>query len=358
MLTEDRELIESLVSDGDSNRDANDLGAAKISYLKALDEFERIEKDGISETSDEDKKLKQRILENIAAIDVKLAVKHKEQGMAALESGDYALAIEELEAAIELASDEDVRFLEECKKHLDVARVKERDRKVKQAVTPYVTRGDEFREEGNYAEAVLEYSEAQKLLAGFPPNHRYVVYVTNALKDCRRSLIRPYLRSIYNAVSEGKYKKAYSILQRVFLLVYEKDFVYRAFFERMKEDILKNLSREEIEEEEVDTPEEWAKAIKDYEEALELYTSYTDVDPLGPAYTSGNIYEDRFIQSRRKLAILYRQRGDRLRDQANIRKAIKNYKEALKLFPRSDKGFHDTFREMKKLRAQLTHKAG
>jgi exonuclease VII small subunit len=36
-----------------------------------------------------------------------------------------------------------------------------------------------------------------------------------------------------------------------------------------------------------------------------------------------------------------------------VEKAIKNYKEAIRLLPRADKAFHDAFREMKKLRAQI-----
>ena len=360
MIKEDRQLIESHINEGEINREAGDFGSAKISYEKALDEFHRIqEESGDSKfPSGEAEELKKQILEHLAEVNTKLSFKHKELGLAALESKDFPRAIDELEEAIDLGSENDIKFLEECKKFLDAARIKDRDQKIYSEVSSFVSRGDEFKESGNYGEAVLEYQEALKALAGLPADHRFVAYIQTVLRDCRRSLIRPYLRNIYDAVSNEKYRKAYRILQNVFLLIDEKDFPYRAFFDRMKEDIVPPLSKEDIVEEDNEAPETWGIAIKDYEEALDLYSSYTVSDPLSPVYTSGNIYEDRFLKSRRNLASLYRKRADKLRENADIRKALKNYKEALKLFPRADKEFHDTFREMKRLRAQLTHKEG
>ena len=88
--------------------------------------------------------------------------------------------------------------------------------------------------------------------------------------------------------------------------------------------------------------------------ALDLYSSFTITDPLSPAYTGVNVFEDRFFNSRKKLGHLYKTRADKLRDQAKLEKAMRNYKEALKLLPRSDKLFHEAFRELKKLRGQIS----
>ena len=108
--------------------------------------------------------------------------------------------------------------------------------------------------------------------------------------------------------------------------------------------------------EEVENSGEWDAAIKDYEEALDLYSSFSATDPLAPAYSASNIYEDRFLESKKKLGMLYKQRADSYRDSGKTEKAIKNYKEALKLLPRSEKVFHDSFEEIKKLRTSLPTK--
>ena len=47
-------------------------------------------------------------------------------------------------------------------------------------------------------------------------------------------------------------------------------------------------------------------------------------------------------------------RADRLRNNGKIEKAIHNYKEAIKLLPKTDKLFFEAFSEMKKLRIQVT----
>lgn len=356
MLLEDRQLIESIIAEGDANRDAEDLGAAKQNYLKALEELDRIKDEpGGSEMSPEDQALVKKIHNEIGLIDVKLAAKHKEIGIAAFESKDYTRAIDELEEAINLASENDLSFLEEVKKVLDKARLKDRDQKIFEEVSPFVSRGDDFRKSGNHAEGMLEYQEAAKILSGMPVDHRFLTYVKDALRDCRRNLVRPYLTKIYRASTQGKFRKAYQILQRVMILVDEKDAIYRAFLDQIKADLSPNLTKEEIEEDEAN-PETWDNAVAEYEEALNLYSSYSVTDPFAPAYTSGNVYEDRFLKSRRNLADLYRKRAEKLAETAQIQKALRNYKEALKLYPRADRLFHETFRAMKRLRAQLTGK--
>lgn len=356
MLLEDQETIHAYIADGDSCREAGDWGSAKVGYLKALEELERgvAVASGGDELTGDEKTIRGKILEKIAAIDVHLAFNHRELGKSSLKSKDYSRAVEELEEAINLGSEADVEFLESVKMDLDLARKKELDRKVYKELTPFVIRGDDFLESGNFAEAILEYQESLKFLVGLPENHRFSTYVHEALLECRRNLIRPYLSRVYWASQKGFHRKAFEILQRVFILLDDQDQMYRGFLEIIRDDLKAKLTPEEIEEDEVEAPDAWEEAVKDYEEALGLYSSFTQVDPLSPVYADTNVYEDRFLNSRRKLADLYRKRGDRLRNDAKIEKAIKNYKEALKLYPRGDRSFHNTFKELKKLRAQLT----
>lgn len=358
MNIESRQLIEALQADGDNRREAGDWGAAKAAYGKALEEFERIGEDDteMPMTSD-DQTLKKEIEAHMVEVDAKLARAHFEWGKTASENRDWQRALDELETATELAGDDDVAFLEQIKPLLDKARVKVRDRQIYGEITPLVERGDSFRRAENFGEAILEYQEALKSLAGLPVDHRYVEYVRGALRECRRHLVKPYLARIHRASQAGRDRQAFALLKRAQLLIDDNDLIYRAFIDQIGEGIAAKLStkdRKEIEEgDEGESAEAWSKAVAEYEEALDLYSSFTQTDPLSPVYTNANSYEDKFVQSRRKLAMLYRQRGDRFRDKAQFDKAIRQYREALKLFPRSDKAFHDTFREMKKLRAQI-----
>jgi tetratricopeptide (TPR) repeat protein len=358
MLTEDRELIESYLADGDSCRETGDWGSAKVSFLKALEELKRVAETASDPeaTIGEHKELKSKILEKMAGIDVKLAFTHLELGRSALKSRDFSRAVEELEEAIELASETDIEFMESVKKDLSVAQEKERDQRIYKEITPFVKRGDEFRESGNFGEAILEYQEALRFLPGLPVTHRFHQYIEENLTICRRSLIRPYLSRIYWATHRGANKKAFEILQRVMMLIDEKDMIYRSFLELLRDEVKAKLKPEALEEDDLESPDDWERAVKDYDEALNLYSSFSAVDPLSPVYSGTNVYEDRFMNSRRKLADLYRKRGDRLRNDAKIEKAVKNYKEALKLYPRGCQDFHDTFRQLKRLRAQITAK--
>ncbi len=354
MNAETRQLIESYKNDGDACQENQEWGSARIAYEKALEEFDRIESEEEYElVTADDKALRAQIEEALGKVTFRLAQNHREWGLAALKSKDYARAVEEFEEAIELTGEDNLPFLEEVKKLLDKARLKNRDHNLHEELTPSVQRGDDFRRAGNYAEAILEYQEALKAIAGLPPEHRFVRYLREALQECRRQLIKPYLVRIHRAVHAGKPAHAHNLLKRAMLLLDENDLVYRAFLTQIRDSIPAPAPAEAEESDEVESPETWAKAIRDYEEALDLYSSFTLNDPLSPAYTGVNIYEDKFISARRNLANLYKGRGDRFRDQLKLEKAIRSYKEALKLYPRSDKLFHDTFREMKKLRAQL-----
>ena len=75
---------------------------------------------------------------------------------------------------------------------------------------------------------------------------------------------------------------------------------------------------------------------------------------IGASLDIFNIYEDKFAESRRRLGRLYKMRADRLRNNGKVEKAIHNYKEAIKLLPKTDKLFYEAFNEMKKLRVQVT----
>lgn len=355
MNDETKQVIESYKNDGDTHLENQEWGQAKMAFEKALEEFTRIESEEEYEliTAD-DKILRQGVEKGLETACASLAKAHLEWGRSAMKSKEFERAVEELEEAMNLASETDVAFMEEVKQLLDKAKIKNRDHSLHQELAPFVERGDDFRHAGNHAEAILEYQEALKGISGLPTGHRFVEYIRDALKECRRHLIKPYLGRIHRAIQAGRLSHANSILKRALLLLDEQDYVYRAFFTQIRESIASRLPKSEVEEaEEFETPETWAAAVRDYEEALDLYSSFTLNDPLSPAYTGTNIYEDKFLASRRNLANLYKNRGDHFRDQAQIEKAIRNYKEALKLYPRSDRLFHETFREMKKLRVQL-----
>ena len=359
MNKEQREAIEAFVTDAQASRDAEDWGAAKLSYLKALEEFDRLEREEDAVITETDLDFRKKLQADLTEIDNRLAVRHRETAKAAMKAKDYTLAVDEFEEAIELSADTNIPFLEEVKKELDRARIKERDARIFKTITPSVARGDDFFREGNYGEAILEYQEALNQCAGLPPQHRFVTYIHEAIRESRRQLVRPYLARAGRALNANRGRLAYKILQRAQLLIADDDPLYRAFVKGIEERVARNLSKEDLEEaiEEADAGENWAEAIKDYEEALSLYSSYTVNDPLAPAYQENNIYSDRFLASRRKLATLYFKRAERLKERVELKKAIRNFKEALKLFPRSDKEFHTTFRMIKQLRAQLFEKA-
>ncbi|GAB4277469.1 MAG: hypothetical protein Kow0029_20150 [Candidatus Rifleibacteriota bacterium] len=355
MNSENNQVIQSYIEEGDEKKKNSEWGSAKISYLQALEEFNAMrEIDPDSPLTPEEAEFIKQIEARLEEVNEHLARIHKEKGLAALKNKVYQVAIEEFEEAIRLAKDDDIEFLEEIKSLLDKAKAKQQDHLLYIELTPFVERGDNFRKSGNFAEAVLEYHEAMKKIANLPESHRFVKYIKENLTECKRSLIRPYLAKIHKACHAGKFAQASILLKRARLLLDQNDSVYNAFLEQLSEKIRLNLKEEEIADaEEFESSEVWEEAVKDYEEALALYSSFTVTDPLAPAYTGVNVYEDKFIDARRKLGKLYKNRADKLRDLGKIEKAIKNYKEAIRLLPRSDKNFHESFREMKKLRAQI-----
>jgi tetratricopeptide (TPR) repeat protein len=353
------QVIKSYISDGDARKGASEWGAAKICYLKAAEEFSSIrEMDPNSPLSPELVALQKTLDEKIGEVDEHLAATHLEKGRAALNNKAWQIAIDELEEATRLAKDENISFLEDVKGLLDKARVKHRDHLLHLELTPYVERGDDFKKSGNFGEAILEYQAALKIVAALPETHKFVAYIRVALTECRRSIIRPYLARIHRACHAGKFSQAAALLKRAQLLLDSRDNIYHAFLEQLREKIALNVKEEDAADaEEFFAPEVWEQAVKDYEEALDLYSSFTVTDPFAPAYTGVNVFEDKFLDSRRKLGKLYKSRADKLRDQAKVEKAIRNYKEALRLLPRSDKMFHEAFKEMKKLRAQIAEPA-
>ncbi|OGK11036.1 MAG: hypothetical protein A2W80_12670 [Candidatus Riflebacteria bacterium GWC2_50_8] len=355
MNSEKYREIQAHVNDGDARRNVGEWGEAKISYLKAIEEFNAIrEIDPDAPMTAEQVDLQKTINGRIEDVNSHLASVHLDKGKAALGNKAWQIAIDELEEATRLAKDDNIAFLEEVKVLLDKSRNGHRDATLRHELTPFVDRGDDFKRSGNYGEAILEFQEAAKKAAGLPEGHKYVVYIKNSLTECRRSIIRPYLSKISKACHAGKFAMASGFLKRAQLLLDTTDNVYHAFLEQLKEKIQLNLKEDEfVETEEFEAPEVWEKAVKDYEEALDLYSSFTVTDPFAPAYTGVNVFEDKFVDSRRKLGKLYKTRADRLRDQAKVEKAIRNYKEAIRLLPRSDKLFHEAFKEMKKLRAQI-----
>ena len=355
MNNENNEVIQSYIMDGDAKKDASDWGAAKISYLQAQEELNAIQE------IDPDRPLTAEMLESqkkieqcLEEVNDKLAYMHRDKGVAALDNKVYQVAIEEFEEATRLAKEDSVKFLEEIKQLMDKAKAKQQDHLLHLELTPFVERGDNFRKSANYAEAILEYQAAMKKIVNLPDDHRFTRYIRENLTECKRSLIRPYLAKVHKAVHAQNFAHAASMLKRAQLLLDNHDKVYNAFLEQISDKITPHLKKEDVVEmEEFESPEIWETAIKDYEEALDLYSSFTVTDPFAPAYTGVNVYEDKFLDSRRKLGNLYKTRADKLNEMGKVEKAIKNYKEAIRLLPRSDKMFHKAFREMKKLRAQI-----
>ncbi|MBF0410061.1 MAG: hypothetical protein HQM10_22145 [Candidatus Riflebacteria bacterium] len=354
MNSEILQKIESYVQDGDSCFGTGDWGGAKVGYLRALEEYQTAEKEGIQIITPEDQKLCADITAKISRSDVKLAAVHADRGESFLKAKEYAQAVDELEEAITLAPENEIEFLEKVKVLLDKAQLKNRDKGVFSRIDPIVKKADDLKEDGNYAEAALEYTEALKISAGLPEEHRYRIYIQEAMTECRRALVRPYLAKVNQAKNAGKFKSAYKILLKAMVLVDEKDSIYQAFLERIVNELKANLPADEAEEmDDSEMAEDWNEAMKEYEEALSLYSSYTAVDPLAPVYCDSNRYEDRFIASRRKLGALYFLRAEKLSERAELTKALKNYKEALKLFPKADSDFHKAFQRIKQLRGKL-----
>jgi hypothetical protein len=344
------EKTESLIKSAESKKAANEWGLARVDYLEAYDLLKKADKS--------DAKIQKYLTDvekELTVVNNELAKLQYQKGKTAVENGLWKIAIDSLEEATRLANIEDVAFLEEIKVWLDKAKVSERDAEIRANAEPFISRGDDFKRNGNYGEAVLEYQAAAKVVENMPENHPYYIYVNNQLLECRRCIARPYLKKAYRAVHAKHFIKASSLLKRALFIVDSKDNIYHDFISKMLEKAEANLSEKELSDSEDNESQElWEKTIKDYEEALNLYSSYTVTDPFAPAYTGVNIYEDKFAESRRRLGRLYKMRADRLRNNGKVEKAIHNYKEAIKLLPKTDKLFFEAFSEMKKLRIQVT----
>lgn len=357
-MNSQNQLIKSLINEGDLMKNNSAWGEAKISYLRALEEFNAMhEIDPDIPLTPEQIEYKKIIDQRLEEVNDHLAQIHKEKGLVAFKNKMFQVAIEEFEEATRLAKDDNLAFLEEVKAYLDKAKIRHRDHMIHLELSPFVNRGDNFRNSGNYAEAILEYQEALKKIVNLPNNHRFVKYIRENLTECKRCLIRPYLAKVHKACHAGKFAQASRLIKRAQLLLDPQDTIYTAFLEQLAEKIRLNLKEKEEDEltdvEEFESSEVWEAAIKDYEEALNLYSSFTATDPFAPAYFGVNIFEDKFIDSRRKLGKLYKTRADKLSQIGKIEKAIKNYKEAIRLLPRTDKLFHEAFKEIKKLRAHI-----
>lgn len=348
-------MISKIAASGDIYRDASEFGLAKNEYEHAI---EALEKQKPEELTEEDKKFLKTLKEKSIEMDEKLAYACYEKGKAAVYSKSWELAIENFEEAIRLASVDNIQFLERAKKQLDKAKAKGLDYKIYQDINSLVERGNDFKNSGNYAEAILEFEDAYKVVKNLPEDHKYVVFVKNEIKECRRNLVRPYLSRIYKAYHKNKFSEAASEMKRALTLIDSSDDIYRKFLESIQNKITSytETESETNDSEEIANSEEWDKAVKDYEEALDLYSSFSVTDPIAPAYSNSNIYEDRFVEAKRNLGILYKKRADTYRDTNKPEKALKNYKEALKLLPRNDKFFHESFEEIKNLRTKLSPK--
>lgn len=352
MKNDTLKAVEHIISLGDAKIESGEYGLAKNEFLSAISALEEIEK-----MSKEEEALLQSVNNKLSQMNEKLALANYEKGKAAVYSKSWDLAIEHFDEAISLSSDDNTDFLERAKKQLNKARAKSDDYKMYLDINSLVERGNDFKESGDFAEAILEYEAAYKVVAGLPKDHKYIVFLKNALTECRRNIVRPYLGKIDKAYHKKKYSIAFGLMKRATNLIDKNDNDYKLFLEKIQEKIMANLDETDIQEsDELENSAAWEKAVKDYDEALDLYSSFVAVDPFAPAYNNANVYEDKFIESRRKLGRLYKARADNYRDQDKIEKAIKNYKEALKLLPRADNLFHEAFKEIKKMRAHIAIK--
>lgn len=347
----DKELqsIKSFIETADAKKEAKAWGVARADYLIALDNLNKFDKQEKSLLS-----LKNKIEDKLVEVNNELAKQQFNRGKSCVEHSLWETAVDALEEATRLADEKEVAFLEEIKTWLDKARVGLRDTGVQRKVSPILARGDDFKRNCNYGEAILEYQAASELLVNLPKDNELVKHVRNQIISCRRSIIRPYLKRAYKAGYKRLYVKAATLLKRAMYLVAADDDIYREFIEQLVKKAESRLSNKEMNEtEDSEGQENWEQAIKDYEEALDLYSSYTVSDPFAPAYNGANVYEDQFVEARRQLGRLYKARADRLRNNGKVEKAIHNYKEAIKLLPKTDRLFQEAFLEMKKLRIQV-----
>lgn len=348
-------MISKISASGDIYRDASEFGLAKNEYEHAIEAIEKMKPE---ELNNEDKAFLKELKDKSIAMNEKLALACYEKGKAAVYSKSWELAIENFEEAIRLASEDNIQFLERAKKQLDKAKAKGLDYRIYLDINSLVERGKDFKDAGNYAEAILEYEDAYKVVANLPEDHKYVVFLKNEIRECRRNLVKPYLARIYKAYHKNKFSEAASEMKRALTLIDASDEIYKRFLESIQSKITSDTENdnEDNDCEEVVDSAEWDKTVKDYEEALDLYSSFSATDPFAPAYGNANVYEEKFVEAKRKLGMLYKKRADSYRDANKPEKALKNYKEALKLLPRNDKFFHDSFEEIKNLRTKLSIK--
>lgn len=343
------EKVESLIETAESKKAANEWGLARIDYLKALEILNQCEK--------EDSKVKDylnKIKLELETVNQELAKRQFQKGKNAVENGLWKNAIDCLEEATRLAKIDDVAFLEEIKNWLDKAKIADRDSSLKINIDPFISRGNDFKHNRNFGEAIVEFQAAAKIIENLPDTHPYHQLVKNLIIECRRSIVRPYLRKSYKLLKSKKYVKAVDLLKRALFLVDNNDKIYYDFILGILKNAESNVDDKELNDtDEFESQELWDKAVKDYEEALNLYSSYIVTDPFAPAYNNANIYEDKFAESRKQLGKLYKKRADHLKNNGKVEKAISNYKEALKLLPKTDKLFFETFNEMKNLRIQV-----
>ena len=221
MNTDALKLISKIAASGDIYKDASEYGLAKNEYEHAISS---IEKQNPEELTEEDKAFLKTLKDKATEMSEKLAYACYEKGKAAVYSKSWELAIENFEEAIRLASVDNIQFLERAKKQLDKAKAKGLDYKMYLDINSLVERGNDFKDSGNFAEAILEYEDAYKVVANLPEDHKYVVFLKNEIKECRRNLVRPYLTRIYKAYHKNRYSEASSDMKRALTLIDETIF--------------------------------------------------------------------------------------------------------------------------------------
>ena len=147
------EKTESLIKSAESKKAANEWGLARVDYLEAYDLLKKADKSDAKV-----QKYLKEVEQELITVNNELANLQYQKGKTAVENGLWKLAVESLEEATRLANVEDVAFLEEIKIWLDKAKLNERDAEVRANAEPFISRGDDFKRNGNYGEAVLENS--------------------------------------------------------------------------------------------------------------------------------------------------------------------------------------------------------
>ncbi|NLM17110.1 MAG: hypothetical protein GX221_05270 [Candidatus Riflebacteria bacterium] len=282
-----------------------------------------------------------------------LAVAHKERGILESSYKNREAAIAAFEDAMRLTDAENLEQLEEIKILLDKEKILLRDSQMYRRLTPHVKRGEQLIEVGNYGEAIFELDTALDIARNLPDDHKFKLYVNELCDEAKMVVFKTYLDSIARSLEKNRYRAAHRQLEKAAFIkpsVLEEEEEQR--YQQMQNTINERISNEEELEDDEARSGDWEAAVKDYEEALSLFSSYSAADPLMPAFqSSGNIYASQFVAAKERLARLYEERADGFEKKEQNKKAARNYREALRLLSKNSRLYKRVLKKYKKARA-------